>query len=212
MRNRKTFLETSQSLSMRKVTGLSQWGQHRLPHIAFQYFTKENPYIQMKYFIPQNKFWNIKWLFWWLEENFLPISDLIQYINSGKAFSQESNKRRQVAATGQWLWIGNHAQTRTSIPLPFPLNPFWYLLQSRETGSRLFHPLLEHQSHVQNTFTSAEIAAVKAHNTSQCPTTGLQGHYPIIPSLMSSGESQVSQKWKFTATPPIFKAKPFVWT
>lgn len=137
---------------------------------------------------------------------FGPIHQLWKSIFLGEQQMETSCSNRTVALDRE-----SPADSHQHSP-PFPLNPFWYLLQSREIGSRLFHPLLEHQSHVQNTFTSAEIAAVKAHNTysSQCPTTGLQGRYPIIPSLMSSGESQVSQKWKFTATPPIFKAKPFV--
>lgn len=65
MRNRKTFLERSQSLCMRKITGLFQWEEHQFPHIsiispkkicAF----KQNSFIPQ---IPRTSFWNIKWLF-----------------------------------------------------------------------------------------------------------------------------------------------------
>lgn len=66
MRNRKTFLETSQSLIIRKITRLFQWEEYQLPDIAFPNFTKENLCIQTKFFYSpssQNKSWNIQWVF-----------------------------------------------------------------------------------------------------------------------------------------------------
>lgn len=133
MRNRKTFLERSQSLSIRKITELFQWEQYQLLHIAFWYYTQENLHIQKNFFLfPKSPEQVLKYQvpFYWLKENFLSLSDLIQYMNSGKAFSQEINKRR---------------------------------------------------------------------------------HCPTVPHLMSSWKSPISQKCKFTATPPISEAKPFVW-
>lgn len=82
---------------MRKITGLFQWEQHQLPHIDFNYFTKENLCIQTEFFYspnPQNKFLKYQVTFYWLEENFLPISNVIWFIHSGKAFCQERNKWR----------------------------------------------------------------------------------------------------------------------